>query len=486
MRISMFTLVILVFFAETTYTQDLNKKISSEELLVDFKYLKSNLIKLHAGLYNYHSEQDFEEIFKQYQNKIKDSMSPMEFYRKVGTLVEVIGDAHTEIEPPETFYDALNQEWMVLPVSVVWLNNQLYTIRDFNRDTEIVPGDQILSINGIESGQLFKNLRRYVPRDGRNTTSPNHTLSGLFGQFRNYYAAIYGQPDSYVVEVQDRAGKTRKHSVEGLKYRTIFDTYDAEKSTVKKAEKPKPLAFRIRDSIGILRVSSFHPGKIKDSGQNFKRIFKNCFVQIKKYNVNRLIIDIRGNGGGHEVVFTELFSYLAKKPFRAYKQLHTITNKVPNPEYYLEQEEIEELENWATKNLQAQQDLFLVTDEIGVKQLRPKKPNFNGKVLVLIDGKTSSAAGDFSGLIRSYGEVMFMGEETGGNPYINTAGTRLTLVLPNSGLQIIIPTLLYTINIEGENPGYGMRPEIEVELGIDDFLGKEDVMMQKALSLMKE
>lgn len=486
MKKELFSLTLLMGIVTSLFSQNLSEKIGVEDLISDFDLLEFNLKNVHAGLHNYHSKKEFDSIFKTYKSQLDGNLTPLEFYVEIGPLIADIGDAHTEIEPPESFYDALNKKWPVFPISVTWLNNTLYVIQDFSDEKLTSLGDEISAINGIPAQEVFKNIRKYVPRDGNNLTSPNHTLSGVFGQFRNYYASIYGNPDSFQLEIVNDDGGLRTINIKGLKYKTIIDKYEAQKSPEKKGIVTKPLQLDIQEGIAILKVKSFHPGQIKDRGQNFKTFFKKSFKTISKLKIKKLIIDIRGNGGGHEVVFTELFSHITNKPFVAYSQLSTITNKIPNPELYLEKEEIMYLEKWGKKGLRPKGNIFLVTDEIGTQVLSPKKKTFNGEVFILIDGKSSSAAGDFTGLVDSFDRATFIGEETGGNPYVNTAGTRFTLVLPHSGLQIIIPTQLYIIDHKGTNDGHGMIPDYPVELTIDDVLNKRDKVLDFAIALAKK
>ncbi len=486
MKIKICSLLLAAGFAITTSGQENHQKIPLGSLLKDFTILKFNLKNVHAGLYNYYSEKEFDSIFDTFESTLKDDLMPLEFYQKIGPLIKAIGDAHTEIEPPESFYDALNKEWPVFPISIKWLNNKLYVIKDFSNENLTLPGDEIVSINGVPSQEVFRNIRKYVPRDGKNLTGPNHTLSGIFGQFRNYYASLYGTPDTFRLQIIKRNGNAETITVAGLKYRAIFDKYDKESTNLKSKAAQKPLQFKIEDNIALLKVKSFHPGQIKEARQNFKKFFRRAFKQIARSETKKMIIDIRGNGGGHESVCIELFSYLTDTPFRAYRQLNTITNKIPDPECYVEQDEIAYLEQWANKKLTRKGNLFLVTDEIGVQYSTPQKPTFRGELLILIDGKTASAAGDFSGLVKkTRNSAVFIGEETGGNPYVNTAGTRLTLLLPNSGLQIIIPTLLYTIEKKTANNGHGILPDYPINLHIDDVLSKNDKVLEFARMLLR-
>jgi len=474
--------IVLLFFllSNNVFAQNAATKIAPKDLIEDFEILEKHLKTVHAGLYNYHTPAEFTQIFNAYKNELNEAHTPLEFYQKIGPLLKDIGDAHTDIEPPESFYDGLNNECPVFPISVYWVKEKLYVFDDFSNEQSTQLGDQIISINSLSANEVFKNIRQYVPRDGFNLTSPNHTLSGIFGQFRNFYASIYGHPEKFQLVIKGANGKEKNIEVAGLKYKTIFKKYDQQKRS-----KPKknPLQFDIKKDVAILTVQSFHPGQIKEARQKYKRFFKQSFKQINQTNPKKLIIDIRGNGGGHESVFIELFSYLTDKEFTAYRQLHTITNEIPDAEFYRNQRGIAQMEKWAKKKLIKQGNLFLNTHEIGTKSIQPKKNPYLGKLYILVDGKSSSAAGDFSGLVKGQDRATFIGEEAGGNPYVNTAGMRFTLVLPHSGIQVYIPSLFYTINNKGMNNGHGLQPDHPIELTIEDVIKKKDKAMEFALSL---
>lgn len=481
MKNVIFSSLLLISFSYFATGQNLEQKVALNYLIEDFEILEHNLKAIHAGLYNYKSPVQFEEIFATYKIQLTEDLTPLEFYKNIGTLSESIADVHTEIEPPESFYDALKSDWLVFPLSVSWINEKLYVLDDFSDENANTLGQEIISINGLSANEVFRNIRKYVSRDGKNLTSPNSTLSGVLGQFRIYYASLYGNPDKFDLELSDAEGKTQEISIKALKIKSIYSKYEQrEVGKLKENANPK-LAFELKENVAILTVRSFHPGQIKNKGQNFKKFFKQSFKSIEKSGAKRMIIDIRGNGGGHEVVFAELFSYLTDQAFTPYRQLHTITDKIPNPELYLEQREIAGLEKWASKNLKKQGNIFLSMNELGTQSISPKKNTFTGELLVLIDGKSSSATGDFTGLLKASNRAKFIGEEAGGNPFVNTAGKRFTLVLPHSGLQIIIPTLLYTINYEEVNDGHGVMPDYPIQLEIKDVLEKKDKVMEFAM-----
>lgn len=78
----------------------------------------------------------------------------------------------------------------------------------------------------------------------------------------------------------------------------------------------------------------------------------------------------------------------------------------------------------------------------------------------------------------------FVGEESGGAYHGNSFGSGATLVLPNSGLRVIIPLMTYTLAVSGVHPnGRGVIPESVSMLEIGDYLGGKDLQMETALLL---
>ena len=51
----------------------------------------------------------------------------------------------------------------------------------------------------------------------------------------------------------------------------------------------------------------------------------------------------------------------------------------------------------------------------GLGTYKPSKHGFKGHVYVLIDGGSSSAVGDFTDVLKKYGNVTLIGNETGGS-----------------------------------------------------------------------
>lgn len=102
---------------------------------------------------------------------------------------------------------------------------------------------------------------------------------------------------------------------------------------------------------------------------------------------------------------------------------------------------------------------------------------FQGEVYVLINEKSASASGDFSGVLQHFDRAKFVGTETGGNANTNTAGTTVRLVLPHSKLEVVIPLLRYTIENDTDNEGRGVLPDYPAPYSVEDLIEGNDQVM---------
>lgn len=119
------------------------------------------------------------------------------------------------------------------------------------------------------------------------------------------------------------------------------------------------------------------------------------------------------------------------------------------------------------------------------KLLKPKKYAFNGNLIAIINGHSFSATSLLSANLQSVKRGTFIGEETGGGYNKCTAGNIPYIILPESHLKLRLPLKVIPINKQRALEGRGVFPDVEVVLGIKDVIGKEDLMMEKARSLVR-
>ncbi len=465
-----------------TDVYDIDKEFSATQLKEDFQILRQSLETIHPAIYTYQSKEDLDRRFDQMAAAIQGPMTELEFYKLIGVLLKEIADGHTDIEASSACYEMLDASAKLFPFQVKWVEDALYITHNFSSVEEVRKGDMIKTINGKEVGPIFKQLRDYMPRDGKIVHGPNQVLARLFMDF--YYFMVE-RPEGFDLELEAVGGDLRQIYVPAETLPSIEANIKKRYPSPKNAgnNKKPQLELELESDHAILTVRSFHPGRIKDGGQHFSKFFKQAFTKLEEAEVEHLILDLRNNGGGAAEVVRQLLSYLAEKPFRLYRQQIARTTRIPNHEHF--RNNIRKIESWARKNLRKSGDHYVLIDGDSKVQ-KQQTPGFKGQLYVLVNERSYSATADFVGMLRSLRPVEFIGQETGGNPLRSTGGERLTLVLPHSKIRVLIPTIQFQLNVDAENQGHGLMPDHLVVPTIRDYLAKRDVEKEFARALISK
>ncbi|HDT14560.1 MAG TPA: peptidase S41 [Candidatus Aminicenantes bacterium] len=150
----------------------------------------------------------------------------------------------------------------------------------------------------------------------------------------------------------------------------------------------------------------------------FREFTAGVWDTIRKNPVDRLVIDLRNNGGGDSSIFDPFIGELA-----------------------------------ADTELNRKGRLFVILG----------RRTFSSAILNALD-------------LRKKTEAVFYGEPTGGKP--NHYGEIETLTLPNLGLKVSYSTKYFQF-VEGDDPS--MTPDVLVELSLDDHLALRDPVLEAIL-----
>ena len=135
-------------------------------------------------------------------------------------------------------------------------------------------------------------------------------------------------------------------------------------------------------------------------------------------------------------------------------------------------------------NLKKNGDQYVIESSASM-QIKPYKSHFDQQIYVLTDARTASAAGDFTGLLKSYTNAIFVGEEPGGNPGNIAANDLLELVLPNSKIQIQLPAVRTIAKINFAHKGRGVSPDFPMKATIKDKLEFRDFVFEQTIHKIK-
>jgi len=443
-----------ICFGQTNATKE--RSFSIDELKADLALLKNKLEVLHPGLYLYTQKSQVDHVFDSLQNGITAPMTETEFYNHITCISSVIKDGHSIILPAEKTMEYHNKNSLFLPYHFVIVNNRLYVDMVCTNDNSIAAGTEIISINKVNTTDIINQLTERQVRDGNNLSYPTWILSNYF---REYYSFSFGHPENYTITYKTK-GDIHTSTINALPKDSIYfyrQQHYPGKLFSRQPNEGIKLQIEKDRNYALLTIRDFHNDILrKEYKQSFDKTVAACFEQINDAKTGNLILDLRNNQGGDIENGVFLLSYLLDKPF-------TVV-----------------------------QDYFSVEDH----QLRhcngpslgthkPRANNFKGNLYVLINGGSFSNSGIVSSCLQANRKTVFIGEETGGNPNV-IAGFIKDISLPNTKVQIQVPTKQFVITDKAKNTGQGIMPTHIVMPTLADILDGRDTELNFAIGLINK
>ena len=444
------------------YNEIVNKEHSASNLKKEVDYVQHKLEKGSFTLYRYISKKDLDHKFDSLKQTIKTPLNSIDFNVKLTSLLSIIGDGHlySDIDASQ-LTEADKAEMNKKNLSPIYQfdyhiinGNKPYIMQNYSQDSSILPGTEILSINHIPVYKILDSICSLIPSDGFNKTFKYFLLN--INNLPKMYRYAYGYQDSTTFELKYQ-GVTRMVSIKSIPFQQLKNL--PANSNVKTIG--TTYQFLNQDSsIAYIKISTFE--------DNIQLINKQAaiFKSIKQANAKTLILDLRGNTGGALNLTANFFSYLIDTPVYFFKQVDELTRGYIG----------------LTKNNIRKQQIAWYKTYSTTAYVSPNKDGFKGKLYVLINGGTFSAAAMLTAHIKALKKAIFVGEETGGSSTQWTGGGFQNDLLPTTKLLLhygIIP--LELIN-KDNTPGRGIIPDISISYTIEDYTAKKDLELDWVLN----
>jgi len=399
-------IIIILSFLTISCSSQNNKDIDWKE---DIDFLKKELPKRHKNLFFKISKSDFENQLE----KIKiqnDSLSNFETALKLQQVIANIGDSHTSI----ILKKYINPK-KLLPLRFYWFSDGIFIKQTTENYRELL-GRKITSINGHSISKIADSLSSLITVDN-NAIVKNKIPKLLFlTQLLDYFK--FSTNNTYEIEVETPQGIKSTHKIKPYTVNTqklisipINNiAYCWQNQRISFTEN-----FIKKDNIYYLQYNqcskkSKVPNK-KNDIISFDDYKKQVFKTIKKEKPNKLIFDMRFNGGGGSAQGTRFIKQLAE-----FKDI-----------------------------------------------------NQKGKLFVIIGRRTfSSAIINTMDFIKNT-NAFIVGETTGGKP--NHYGEIRSFKLPNSKLKVIYSTKYFNRIKKEMNT---ITPDIEIETFFNDYINGID------------
>lgn len=461
--------------------------LGESALQEDFQLAKNALLSLHPGLYRYNTPQQIDSLFSVYEARFQKPMTYREAYLAYSEMLAAIRCGHT-------YANFVNQSGFIqevvfnqadkLPFLFRIIDGRMIITQNLSGNPILNNYPEILSINGIETEDILKELIRFVKADGANDSKRLADLNlfgiGPFESFDVYFPLRFPPADGvYNLKIQ----MSENGLTEEVKSETITRQERTEKllqlsfDAHTKADDLWKLEFW-DDGTAFLQLGTFDVFQL---GFEWEDFLKDSFNQIRKRKVDNLVIDIRWNEGGQDEILLYLGRMLTKEPVSAPKRKEFVAyEKVPDElKPYLSTWK-QEVFDFTGKVKKEENGLYRLinTDNL---QVEPMSKGFKGNVYLLVNEANSSATFYFAELAKSSKLATLVGTTTGGSQKGLNGGTMFFFRLPNSKIEFDIP-IIGTYSLD--KPDTGISPDIEVRETVESLRAGIDPVIVKVKELI--
>jgi hypothetical protein len=418
-------------FNETTTSQNgekLDKKYTPSQLKEDISFLRENLFGSHPQPYLYTSKESFDGMYNSVINGTDHALSIAEFYTLIAPIVANVKCSHTGIRVSYNYNSTRRKMSNYLPIHVFVSGGKAWNIFMDRGRNLIETGAEIVSINDKPMSSIITKLLSFIPAEGYNSTAKFHELNK---NFTTYFNMIDDSGNFQIEYVRPGSHQKSAVLISAINYDDMLKPDD-------KLGDEKSIQFSIHEDMNaaLLKISTFGLRNI----DRYLNVTDSIFKKIKRQNIHNLVLDLRGNSGGHPIFAAILYSYLSSSEFVYFKKNEGIADFDP---------------------------LY-----------RPMQSNenyFSGNCFVLIDGGCLSTTGHLISLLKYHNRAVFIGEEPG-SWFCCNDNSKL-VVLPNSSIEVNIPQSTFETAVEGYKKGDPFNVDYPLQISADDVISGKDTYM---------
>lgn len=438
----------------------------------DFRILREALEATHPSLYRFTPKEKFDFVFDSLKKSISDSTDQWSFFRKTSIIESLIMEGHSSIMMSSEMQDELSDQ-KVFPLEVEFMEDGLLIKSSNDSSNQYLVGEVIHSINGQSKDKILSIIRS---SSGSRSGDSDGFLTGTLSYKNNFalaYALFVSSSSTYQIQLSDgQLIELNASQAKSIKYRQLWDEND----------QPLTISYDNQRQTAYLKISTFAHWVIGKDAKYYLNFFTKAFSEIDKRGIEYLIIDVRNNRGGDEMIAAKLISYFYEEPFRINKSIRVQLLDFSK----LDSLTTEKLPSFKAKQYQKTDSGYSKLEDKRLEYVAPiKKHHFEGKVFVLSNGICFSATSIFLSHVKSLGAATIVGEESGGTYGVVDGHWMMNFKLPHSQFNVRYPLWGHEVDVKKGNLRRGVIPDHIIPKTEKDVFGQTDSQLEFVYSLIK-
>lgn len=296
-------IIVMIFinkiFNRVTYSPTISSNSRNEKWIEDIEFLKKELPKKHKNLFFYKSKEEFNEDMDRLVKNISN-YTDQEIKGEIVRIIVSINDSHTSV--------SFNYS-KVYPVKFFEFEDGIYLI-DGSLKYKDYWGKKLLAINGYTVEEGKEMLRPYIAKD--NESMIKNEFTKAIKSFN--LLAFSGITDSEEITYTFTDGQI---TVKPLSYKEINNTqfisecYLIDDFPISQQKAHDKYWFEYMKNENVVYIKYNACSNMER--YSFKEFTQEVFKEVDKNNPDKLIIDLRDNGGGNSMIFNSFFKAIKER-----------------------------------------------------------------------------------------------------------------------------------------------------------------------------
>ena len=273
--------------------------------LSEFNELRDNIDKLHKNFYNTTEKATCDEIFTNLSKDI-ESTDDGEYYFTLSSYLALSNDSHTSLYAPNL---ALSFKYFALQLN--FIEDEVYVVSGISELSDYM-AKQVIGINGYSIDKILKKATKVVPHDNEVYLKLwlNNQLNNT--SFLSFIGIMDDQNEDVTLTFSDNSTLTlTPMMILELRSHSLI-------SAVKGYSKYIYQGYYLAQNIDNKTLLISYNTCSEDPNYPIKNFINDVKTMLKKTKYEKIIVDLRYNGGGNSALFEPVIKLLKKQKCEKY------------------------------------------------------------------------------------------------------------------------------------------------------------------------